>query len=459
MEKIPIAEQIATLGEKLAFDDIPKEVVANSKKFILDVLACIVGAKEVTSSKAVTDTVFELGGKPVSTVLGYGVKTSPALAALANATMGHAFDMDDDHREGTQHSTVVVFPAVFSLAEQIGANGKSVLTSFIFGSEVTIRLGEAFLGQTYYQGFHPTGTCGVFGAAAGAMKLLGLNKEKGTMALGIAGSHSAGISEFNAQGAWTKRLHAGHASMSGVISALLARNGFTGPRTVIEGENGFMRAFSYQNIYDLNKITDNFGTKWEMADNSIKIHACCRFTCNVADCALDLYQQGVKPEEVVEILAKVNKFTVEHLCQPIEVKVRPQNVVNAQFSLPYAIAVGICKGRTSITEFTEEAIKDPQVLELAAKVKWEVDPEIEAVYPKHYPATVIVKTRNGREYKAHVDYPKGDPENPVSFEEVKEKFRFVAGFIIGKNKIERAINYVSNFEKLENMHDLISCLY
>lgn len=453
-----ISQEIAVIGEQLQFEDLPKEVVENAKKFILDVLGCMLGAKNVPSSATMVDTVLELGGSPDSTVIGYGFKTSPAMAALANGTIGHALDIDDAHREGTQHSTVVVFPALLAIAEKYNLDGKSLLTAFVFGSEVTIRLGQAFLGQSYYQGFHPTGTCGVFGAAAGTAKLLNLDKEKIAFAIGMAGSQSSGLLEWKAQGTWTKRLQAGHAAMGGVISGLLAKRGYTAPTTVLEGEDGFMRAYSYKDRFDLKKLTENFGRKWEMADNCIKVHACCRFSAPLADCGIDLYKQGVKPKEVKEIIAKVNKYSIKVLCVPAEKKYKPETVVDAQFSLPYAIAVGICKGRESVTEYTEEAIKDSEVLELASKVKWELDPEAEAVYPEYYPATVIVKMIDGSEYRSHVDYAKGDPENPVSFAEAEEKFRSLASASLENNKMDHIVDYVKRLEELETLDQLIANL-
>lgn len=454
-----ISEQLAEKGEKLRLKDIPDETVENQKKYILDLLGCVLGAKKVDSSLAMVDTIKELGGSNDSTVFGHGMKTSMTNAALANATMGHAFDMDDDHRKGTLHSSVVILPALLSVGEKYELDGESLLTSFIYGSEISIRLGESFKGQTYYQGFHPTGTCGVFGAAAGVAKLLDLDKRQIMLSMGIAGSQAAGLLEWKAQGTWTKRLQAGHPAMCGVLSALLAKRNYIAPSTIFEGEDGFVRAYSYKDIYDLELITKDFGDKWEVDDNSIKVHACCRFSAPLADCGLDLYNRGVKPEEVDEILAKVNKYTIKVLCTPSERKYKPQTEVDAQFSLPYAIAVTMCKGRASVLEFTEEAIKDKDVLELASKVKWELDPETEKVYPEYYPSTVIVRTKNGKEYVSYVDYPKGDPENPVSFEEVEEKFRFLASFTISEEKIEKVIEIVSSLEKLENVKELVSYLY
>lgn len=380
------------------------------------------------------------------------------LAAIANGVMGYAFDMDDDRREGTQHSSVVVFPALLALTEKYGCSDKDFLTSFIMGSEVTIRLGEAFVGKTYYQGFHPTGTCGVFGAAVGAMKLMDLSEEQMVMCLGIAGSQAAGVGEFNSNGAWTMRFHAGHSAMGGVLSAALASRGYTGSDSVFEGVQSILHAYSFRDEYDGELLVKGLGKRWETNDVSIKVHSCCRFSAPLADCAMDLYAQGIDPHDVEEILAKANHFTISRLCVPADVKVRPQNVVNTQFSLPYAIAVGIAKGRASVPEFTFDAIKDELVLDLCSKVKWEVDPEIEAVYPKRYPATVIVKTKSGKEYTAHVEYPKGDPENPVSFEEVVEKFRFLAGFTLNEDKIEKIIDMVKNLVKVENVAELIPLL-
>jgi len=457
--KLTISETIAEIGAKLKYEDIPIEATQNAKKFILDLFSCILGAKEITSSKIVADTVFELGGNPESTVLGYGYKTSTVMAALANGTIGHAFDMDDTHREGTLHCSVSVLPAVLAIAEKLGLDGKALLTAFIFGSEVTVRAGEAFLGKSYFQGFHPTGTCGVFGSAAGAAKVLGLPKEKIAFALGLAGSQAAGLLEWKAQGTWSKRLQAGHPSMCGVLSSLLAQKGYTSPSTEFEGEDGFIRAYSHKDQFDLKRLTDGFGRKWEMSDTSIKVHACCRFSAPLADCALDLRRQGVTADSVAEILATGSKYTLKVLCDPPERKYKPQNIVDAQFSLPYAVACGIVKGRESIFEFTDESIKDPKVIELASKVKWEMDPKAEEVYPKIWPATVIVRTKDGKTYTAHVDYPKGDPENAVSFSEVEEKFRLLAGLTIGKTKIDRVIEYCANLEKLDNVNKLISCLY
>lgn len=460
MEKeLSLSQQIAQIGENLKFEDLPERVVKNSKMFIMDLLGNIIASRHVDSSEICLASVKELGdGEPVSTAIGCDYKTSPQLAALINGTFGHAFDMDDDHRYGTQHSSVVVFPAILALAEKYGKSGKDVLTAFAYGSEITIRLGECFEGQTYYQGFHPTGTCGVFGATGGAAKLLGLDAEKITYALGLAGSQAAGLLEWKAQGTWSKRYQAGHPAMCGVISAIFAKNGYTAPTTVWDGQDGFVRAYSYHDIWNYEKIYDEFGKRWEMADTSIKVHACCRFSAPLADAGVDLYKRGVNYKDVKSILARVNKYSIKVLTIPEETKADPKTVVDAQFSLPYAIACGMVKGHENIDDYTYEAIRDPEVLALAKKVTWVLDPEIEKVYPKYYPCTVEVTMNDGTVISSHTEYPKGDPENPVSWEEAEEKFRFMAGHEMSEDKVQKVIDFCKDLENKENMNELIELI-
>ncbi len=457
MEK-SLSQQVAEIGAGLKFEDLPERVVNNSKMFIMDLLGNIIASRHVESSEIVLRTAQELGGKEQSTVIGCNYKTSAQMAALVNGTFGHAFDMDDDHRYGTQHSSVVVFPAILALAEQYGKSGKDVITAFAYGSEITIRLGEAFEGQTYYQGFHPTGTCGVFGATGGAAKLLGLSEKEITYALGLAGSQAAGLLEWKAQGTWSKRYQAGHPAMCGVISALMAKNGYTAPTTVWDGQDGFLRAYSFKDIYNYEKVYDEFGKRWEMADTSIKVHACCRFSAPLADAGVELYKRGIDYRNVERILARVNKYSIKVLTVPVETKADPQTVVDAQFSLPYAIACGLVKGHENIDDYTNESIRDPEVLGLAKKVEWMLDPEIEKVYPKYYPCTVEVYMKDGSKEICHIEYPKGDPENPVSWDEAVEKFRFMAGHEMGSYKIEKIIDLCSRLDELENLDELIEML-
>jgi len=453
-EKKWLAEVLAEFLVQEKFDDLPREAVEKVKEYIIDVIGCTVGASKQPQIKALAKVMQAEGGRPHSSVFAHGFKTSVMNAALLNGTMGHTFDFDDDHREGTMHPSVAVFPAVFALGEKLKVKGKDFLRSFILGLEVMIRLGESLLGKSYYQGFHPTGTCGVFGAAASCAALLGLDVTRTKYALGIAGSFSAGTQECTGEGAWQKPLQAGHPAMGGVLAASLAEKSYIGSGTVFDGPSGLIKALSFKDQFDYSRITESLGKKWEMMDTSIKVHACCRFSGPAADCALDLYRQGVRAKDVKKITAKVGDFTVRMLCNPIERKLRPVTHVDAQFSLPWAIAVAISKNSTGINEFRGEVLHDPEVLALAEKVAWEIDPEAEAMYPKAYPATLVAELNDGRTFQAHVDFPKGDPENPATKEEILSKFHSLTKKFFDKKKREKIITMCDHLEEIPNIAKL-----
>jgi 2-methylcitrate dehydratase PrpD len=481
-----ISQQIASIAEKVTIKDIDQRTIENAKIFLLDCLGCILSGRQIESADSVAAAADEIGGPEDSTVIGRGYKTGMSLAALLNGVAGHSQDYDDDHREGIQHASVAVLPAVLAAAEKYGKSGEEALVAYIVGSDVTIRAGEAFLGTTYYSGWHPTGTCGVLGATAGVSKLLGLNEEQFTNALGVAGSEAAGLGAFNTHGAWTKRFHAGQSAKNGILAAVMGKHNYFGPPTVFEDRHGWLNGFSYKasknnihlnvvddpsifpeteddpnviSIVDPSKLTNNFGKVWEMADNSIKLHSCCRFSNNYCDCAIDIHnQEGFDATKVEHIHADCNNFAIYNLCNPEEVKRHPQNVVNAQFSVCYEIATGLVKGRVLPESFTLEAIKDPLIYDLCSKTSWSLDEEFEAVYPKRYPARVTVTMQDGSTYVGSVEYPKGDPEYPATKEEVTEKFFANASNTIGSVKAKKVAELVDKFETLENLDELFENL-
>ena len=449
-----LVEVIAEFVVSEKFETLPPETVEKAKEFALDVIGCMIGSSKRPQINILTEVLMAEGGNPRSSVVAHGFKTSMMNAALLNGTSGHALDFDDDHREGTMHPSVAVFPAVFAVGENRRATGKDFLLSYILGLEVMIRIGESFLGKSYYQGFHPTGTCGVFGAAASCAKVMGFDALRTKYALGIAGSFAAGTQECTGEGAWQKPLQAGHPAMGGVLAASLAEKRYIGSGTVLDGKDGLIRALSFKDQFDYGRITKTLGKKWEMKDNSIKMYACCRFSGPVFDCALDLYRQGVRSNNVKRVVAKVGDFSVKMLCNPIEQKLRPVTHVDAQFSLPWAIATAICKNKGGIDEFGMEALKDAEVLAVAEKVAWELDPAAEAMYPKAYPATLIAELKDGRILQAHVDYPKGDPENPATKEEIISKFHSLTSKYLDKEKRDKIISTVNHLEEIKNIAEL-----
>lgn len=465
-----ISEQIAQIGEALTLQDIDERTVTNAKMFMLDCLGCILSGYQIENAGVIRKAAMDISGDGPCTIFGSGKKTDPMMAALVNGTTGHSQDYDDDHRLGTQHSSVAVLPAVLAAAEMTGASGEEVLAAYIFGSDVTIRAGEAFKGTSYYAGWHLTGTCGVFGATAGVAKVLKLTADETVDALGVAGSAAGGLGAFNSNGSWTKRFHAGQSAMNGVLCAFMGRRGYFAPKAVFEDKDGFLNTFSFKGfskedavlpfgIQDASLLTEGFGKKWEMADNSIKLHSCCRFTNNFCDCAIDIRNQGCDYTKIKSIHAECNQFTDSRLCRPEEVKRHPKNPVNAQFSLFYEIACGLVKGEVLPESFTEEAIKDERLSALCDKITWEINPEFEAVYPERYPAKVTVTMEDGTVYVGEVAYPKGDPEYPATYEEIVRKFRNNAAKTIGSVKAEKVIELVDRIEELEDIRELIQNLY
>jgi len=449
-----LAEVIADFVVRREFETLPAETVEKAKEFALDVIGCMIGASKRPQINILIEVLKAEGGNSRSSVVAHGFKTSMMNAALLNGTAGHVLDFDDDHREGTMHPSVAVFPAVLAVGENRGVTGKEFLLSYILGLEVMIRIGESFLGKSYYQGFHPTGTCGVFGAAAACAKVMGFDVERTKYALGIAGSFASGTQECTGEGAWQKPLQAGHPAMGGVLAASLAEKRFIGAGTVFDGPNGLIRAFSFKDQFDYGRITETLGEKWEMKDTSIKMYACCRFCGPVFDCALDLYSQGVRSSNVKRIVAKVGDFSIKMLCNPVEQKLKPVTHVDAQFSLPWAIATAICKNKGGVDEFGTEALKDTEVLAMAEKVEWEFDPSAEAMYPRAYPATLIAELNDGRILQAHVDYPKGDPENPATKTEIISKFHSLTSGHLDKEKREKIIDTVNRLDELANIAEL-----
>ncbi len=446
-----IAEQLAAFVVNEKFENLPKQAIEKAKTYILDLIGCTIGASRELQAQALLEVIQLEGGNPHSSAFAQGFKTSIMNAALLNGAMGHIFDFDDDHREGVMHSTVAVFPGVFALGEQQAISGKELLRAFILGSEVMIRIGESFLGKSTYKGFHPTGTCGVFGAAAGCASVLGLNEKQTTYALGLAGSFAAGVMKWRREGSWQKPLQPGHAAMHGVLSASLAQKNFLGATSIFEEPDGVLKMFALNDEYDCAPITREIGHKWEMMDSSIKVHACCRFSATSVDCALDLFHKGVRASNVKQILVKADHSTITGLCYPPEVKLRPQTHVDAQFSLPYGVSVALCKGRAGVDEFRKEVLADPAVLALVDKVTWEIDPEAEAMYPKAYPATVEVTLNDGQTVISHFDYPKGDPENPASLDEVRTKFNLLTEKYIDKDRMEKIVDTISRLEEVDDI--------
>jgi 2-methylcitrate dehydratase PrpD len=425
-----ISEVLADFTAGLEYPQIPLHIRERAKMRVLDFLGVALAGSQIPSSRIMIEVVKELGGTKESSIVGERMKVSCTNAALANGTMAHASDYDDDHRSATMHPGSAVVPAALALAEREGCEGPRLIEAVVAGYEVICRVGEAFLGTQYHEGFHPTGACGVFGAAAAAAKILKLPPKEIVWAFGIAGTQASGLEEWKSDGTWIKRMHPGKAAQSGILAALLAKKGYTGPATIFEGKYGFLNAFSFERTYDARKITEGLGEVFIGHETAFKPYPCCRFLHQVIDGVLDMVKQNqLMPGDIKEVRVRTFKVGIDTLMKPEERRYRPKTIVDAQFSIPFVVGAAVVRRRISLSEFTEESIRDPEILEIASRVKGEEDPEYTRGYPAKFPTSIEMELDSGTSLKCYVDIPSGDPEkreyveNPLRFnEEIVKKF-------------------------------------
>jgi len=450
-----ITEQLARFVTTCDIDSMPTEVVDRARMFVLDYLGVTLTGSFIKSSQIIGDVVETMGGKEKCTVIGREYRSSPMMAALVNGTTGHAIEMDDDHRTSVLHPAVAVVPAAIAVAEWSGASGAKLLEGVVVGYEVMTRIGDAFLGTQYYEGFHPTGSCGVFGAAAAAARILDLPQDAVVRALGIAGTQAAGLEEWKTDGSWIKRLHPGKSAEAGVLSAYLAKGGYTGPATIVEGVYGFLKAFSFQRKWDVDIILRDLGTEYRGYGTSFKPYSGCRFYHQVIDATLALVREhNIKADDVEEVTVRVYRTAYLTLFEPAARRYRPGTIVDAQFSIPYAVAASLLHGAVMPIHFSEEAIRDPKTLALCKRVKGVADAEYEKLYPARFPTEVTIVTKNGRSVKTFRDLPSGDPENPIyekagRFEqEIVDKFKALLNYQPDyKARTDEMIAAVSSLEE------------
>lgn len=422
----PAARVLVDVCLGLRWEELPAEVQARTKELVLDLLGVALRGSGEPSSRpalAVARDASEVGR---ASLIGAGATTSAAWAALANGTAAHAIEMDDVTTESSLHPGVAVIPAALALAEDTGASPVTFLEAVVAGYEVTMRVGNALNpASAYARGFHPTGVAGAFGAAMAAGRLLGLDAPSLTRALGIAGTLASGSLEYLADGSWTKRLNAGWAGHAGIVAARLAQAGFTGPATVFEGRLGVLHAFT-DAPYPV-RLLANLGEPLQVMRVSIKPYACCRYNHGLIDGVLRLRREhGIRPDEVEAIRLGVLSGGALLVAEPIEAKRTPANVVDAQFSAPFAAAVALVHGAAGYDEYTQANVDDPTIRALMARTTCERDPSLDAVYPKQWPATVNIRLRDGRTVSARVEHATGEPEQPVPREGLVQKFTSLA---------------------------------
>ena len=427
--------------------DLPPEVLDRARYFLLDYLAVAIRGAQEDSAKSVQRMIQKavpaapLNG--VATILGTDLRTLPAFAAFANGSSSHGIEQDDTHGGGSIHLGTTMFSVALALAEwREEITFDAFLAAVVAGYEAAARIAMAAQPREQYAlGFHPTETCGVFGATITAAKLLRLSKEATLHAMGIAGSMSAGSMEFLADGAWTKRIHPGLAAQNGIHAALLAAEGFTGPKHILEGRDGFLHAYSRNAVAA--RLAANLGSSWEILATAVKPHACCRYMQGPIDAVLDIVRQNrLTSPQIRAIEVAVLKAGWGIVCEPALQKYNPRSVVDAQFSMPFGAAVAAVEGAAGLDQFTMKCIHSAAVQGMMRKVKLVEDAEIEKTYPREWPARVVIETETGDKHERFVRYPKGDPENPLTWDEMAAKFRALCNQVLSYDRCGEIIEQV-----------------
>jgi 2-methylcitrate dehydratase PrpD len=417
LPKISVAEILAEKIVAVRPGSLSVETALKCEDLLIDVVGLCVTAR---NEDYVASALSGWDDDGPCTAIGHTRTLSATGAAFVNGTAAHGEDFDDTFEGGPVHAGAVVVPAVLAACERHNPDGRMAQIGIAVGSEVLCRLSLVVPKAVHKAGFHPTAVFGAMGAAAGVGAALGLNAKQIVDALGIAGSMAGGIIEYLAEGAWTKRLHAGWAAQSGIRAALLARSGFVGPRTVFEGVHGLFHGFAHTTKGDYDALIGDFGTRWVTDTLAFKPYPCGTMAQPYIDCARRLASRGVKPEDVVELICEVAEGTVHRLWEPLADKQKPRNGYAAKFAVPYLLATGFVHGGVGLGAFTPSAILDARVLALAAKVKFVIDPD--NPYPNNYTGHIRATLKDGGVLEERQPYLRGGAQEPLTRQDVTDKF-------------------------------------
>jgi 2-methylcitrate dehydratase PrpD len=419
-DKLPataVAEVLAGKIAALRVSDLPQGVRRKCEELLVDVVGLCVTVRNEDYVKAAIAAWDDEGP---CTAIGHSRTMSAAGAAFVNGTAIHGEDFDDTFEGGPVHAGAVIVPAVLAACERHKPDGPSALIGIAVGVETMCRLSLVAPTLTHKAGFHPTAIFGAMGATAGIGAALGLNARQLVDAFGSVGSMASGIIEYLAEGAWTKRFHPGWAAQSGLRAALLGRAGFIGPRTVFEGVHGLFHGFANTTKGDYDAITGDFGQRWVTETLAFKPYPCGTMTHPYIDCARRLAAKGIKATEIKEMVCEVGEGTVHRLWEPLAAKQKPANGYAGKFSTPYCIAAGFVRGNVGLSDFADDAVRDPGVVALAGKVRYQIDPN--NPYPKNFTGHIRAVLNDGRVVEERQPHMRGGAHEPLTRQDIEDKF-------------------------------------
>jgi len=442
----------------LQYDALPPVAIERVKHFFIDYIGIALHASTLDSSQPARRLLATRSIPGGATILGRPDLVSAPWAAFANGMAAHSMELDDTYLPGSIHNESFVFSPSLALAEERGIDGKRFIAAVVAGFEVACRVAAALQpAATNTRGFHPTGTTGALGAAAAAGTLLGLDAHQLSVALGVACSQAGGLLEFVTNGAWTKRFHGGWASHAGIIAAELAQHGMTAPRTAIEGKFGYLHAYSGSGVPELLVTGRDEGLA--IIQTALKYYPCNYYIQAVNEAVLQLAARGeLRLEAVRGIVVHTVQAAVALVCEPVEQKRRPRVMIDAQFSVPFNVALGLVAKRVSFTDFTPQNFAAPEIRRLMDLTTCCVDPALDAQYPAAWPARVEIALADGRTLSASVRHAKGDPRNPLSEDEVIAKHRSVVAGIVDEQTDDAILDFILRLETKPDFTELTRIL-
>ncbi len=442
----PIACSLATFARGLRLEDVPEPVIERAKLHILDALGIGLAASRYDFSHKTLTAIHGLAGDGSYPVIGMPASLPMRDAAQMNGFLIHGLDFDDTHVGGVIHATASAVPTLLAAGQRHDADGREALAAYLAAIEASARIGAAASGGFHKLGFHPTGMVGVFGATLAAGRLAGLTAEQLAHAQGIALSKASGSLQFLDDGAWTKRMHPGWASVAGITAAALAQQGFKGPAEPYEGRFGLYALYAAHDAeIDWDGCTRGLGETWEMLSVGIKPYPACHLVHAFGDATRVLIDEhGLAPGDIESVKALIGEGCVSVVCEPLEAKRRPANAYEAQFSVPYMIACAIAKQRFTLNELEPDAYTDPDLLALCDRVSYDVDPN--SAFPRYYSGEVIITTTDGRTLRHREDVNRGADTRPLSAEEIIRKFRDNAATAVSDGKAERALDAIMSLD-------------
>jgi 2-methylcitrate dehydratase PrpD len=451
------AQTLAEFTSRLDLDAIPAEVAEAAKLHLLDTLGCGLAAHPLGIAVEGRQAMMELGGEPQATVIGLDAALPAPNAAFANAMLCHGLDFDDTHSDSVSHVSTVTGPAALAASEAAGATGREALAAIIAGNEVVTRLGMAASGAFHARGFHPTAICGVFGAAAAAARIAGLGAARTASALGIAGSMASGLFAYLEEGTPTKPIHPAWAAHGGLLAARLSALGAEGPTSVVEGKFGLYHAFlgATKGEVDVARQLADLGERWETLRIAYKPYPACHFMHGSLGATAEA-AAGLSADDIEEIVVTVPAAGVSLVLEPAEVKVAPRTEYEGKFSLQYSTAAMIVHGRVGISTYSDEALTDPRVLELARRVRYETKDY--DTYPAAFPGGVRIRTRDGKLHEGDHPHQLGAPDHPMTADDVRAKFRENARLSLSEEAFEALEQGILGLERHEDVRSVLALL-